>query len=167
MPNQNPEARLPKLHRTETPTIRHMLQLQLLEPVEYEVSPGRHRRVGAHLLFALGVEVYPAHLPFHLVEADVVEAFEACASYRPNAMVGNQEMLLPSHKNVLSLRNVVDGHRALSCLFLEWPKGIELGPMAEIHLVIGAPVLVFSEKAILRANDLALEVGCERGVVLG
>jgi hypothetical protein len=144
-----------------------MLQLQLLEPVEYEVSLGRHRGTGAHLLFALGVEVYPAHLPFHLIEADVVEAFEACASYGPNAMVGHQEMLLPPHKNVLSLRNVVDGHRALSCLLLERPKGIELGPVAEIHLVVGAPVLVLGEKAIFRADDLALEVGCERGMVLG
>ena len=113
------------------------------------------------------MKVYAADFALDLIEADVIEALEACACYRLHPMVGNQEMLLPPHKDILFLGDVVDRHGASPRLLLVWTKCIKLGPVAEIHLMVGAPVLVLREEAILRPDNFAFKIGRERGMILG
>lgn len=74
-----------KLHRPHAPPIIHMPQFQLL------------------VSLALGVEIDSTHTSFNLVEAYIVETFEACACNSLDAMVGHQKVLLPSHEEVLAL----------------------------------------------------------------
>lgn len=76
-------------------------------------------------------------------------------------------MLFPPHKDVLFLSYVVDGHRTSTRVFLKGAKGVELGPVAKVHLMVSTPILVLSKEVVLRADDFALEVGCERRVVFG
>lgn len=75
-------------------------------------------------------------------------------------------MLFPSHEDVFSLGHIRNGDRAPSSVLLVWPECAELGPMTEIHLVIGTPVVVLGEKVMFGSNDLALEVGCESRMIL-
>lgn len=126
-----------------------MLQLQLLK------------------LFAFGVKIYSANFSLDLVEADVVETFERGPSDGSNAVVRDQEMLFPPHKDVVSLRKVSDGHWALSSHLLVRPKGAKLGPMAEIDFGIGAPVIMLGKEIILGTDDFSLKVGGECWVVFG
>lgn len=74
-------------------------------------------------------------------------------------------MLFPSHEDVFSLGYIRNGDRAPSSVLLVWPEGAELGPMTEIHLVIGTPVIVLGEKVMFGSNDFALEVGCESRMI--
>lgn len=120
-----------------------------------------------HILFAFRVEVDSTHFALDLVEADIVEALKAGPGDRAYAVVRDEEMLLPTHENVLPLRNITDHHRALARLLLEWAEGVELAPMAEIDLVGGAPALVAGDEAIFGANDFALKVCRQGGVILG
>ncbi len=114
------------------------------------------------------MEVDTADLPAHLVEADVVEALEARAVDRPNSVVRDQEVFLPPHEDVLPLIQVLDHCRpALFRLLEVRPEGGELVPVVEIDLLAGAPSLVLGDEAVFRANDLALKVCRERGVVVG
>lgn len=55
------------------------------------------------VLLALGVEVDPADAAVTLVEANVIEALEAGARNRLDAVVRNQEVLFPAHEDVLTL----------------------------------------------------------------
>lgn len=75
-------------------------------------------------------------------------------------------MLLPPHENIFLLGNIVNRNRPPACLLLERPEGVKLGPVVEINLMIGAPVLMFGKEAIFGADDLALEVCREGWMVL-
>lgn len=61
------------------------------------------------ILFAFCVEIYPAHRPRRLVEADVIESFEARSSDRFDTVVGYKKVLFPAHEEVLSLLIVLQG----------------------------------------------------------
>lgn len=78
MPHNVRYPGLPEFHSAKAPSIWDMLQLQFLES-EGAVSWVHATYLGAYLLLALRMEVYPTHLAFDLVEAYIVEAFEACA----------------------------------------------------------------------------------------
>ncbi len=54
-------------------------------------------------LLALCVEIDPANSSLNLIEANIVEPFEARTTDCSNSMIGNQEVLLPSHEDVFSL----------------------------------------------------------------
>lgn len=119
------------------------------------------------VLFALGVEVYPADFSLDLVEADVVEALETRAGYGPNSMIGDQKVFLPSHEDMFSLGGVSNQHGALACLLLEGTEGREFGPMTQVDLYIGTPIIMLREEGVLRPNDFALKVRREGRVVFG
>jgi hypothetical protein len=55
------------------------------------------------ILFTLGMEVDPTDAAVALVEANVIEPFEACTIDCLDAVVGNQEVLFPAHENVFAL----------------------------------------------------------------
>jgi hypothetical protein len=77
-----------------------------------------------------------------LVEANIVEAFETGTSYRPYTMVWHQKVLLPSHENILSLRQPMDMAVAFARLLLKRPESIELCPVLQIDLIGGAPIFM-------------------------
>lgn len=125
-----------------------MLQLQLLKP------------------FALRVEIYPTNFPLDLVETDVIETLKACTRYSANAVIRHEEMFLPAHEYMFSLRSITDQDRTLPGLFLKGAEGAELSPVVQINLTVRSPVVMLSKETVLGPDDLALEVGCECWVIL-
>lgn len=49
------------------------------------------------------MEIYAANFTLQLVEADVVESLKTRSADRPDTVIRDKEMLLPSHKDILSL----------------------------------------------------------------
>lgn len=76
-------------------------------------------------------------------------------------------MFLPPHEYVFPLSAVPNGDGALSCLFLEGTESRELGPMAQVHLTVRPPVVMFGKEAVLGSDDLAFKVRCEGRMVFG
>jgi hypothetical protein len=113
------------------------------------------------------MEVNPANRPLNLVEADVIEALETGPTDRSHPVIWNQEVFLPPHEYVLSLRHSGDVKVALPGLLLKWPESGEFGPVLQIYFISRAPVLMLSEKCVFRANDLSFEVCSEGWVVFG
>lgn len=72
------------------------------------------------------MEVYPGNFTLQLVEANIVKPLKARSRYGPHPVIGNEEVLLPTHENVLTLRNIVDGNRTPSCVLLVLLKRFEL-----------------------------------------
>ena len=113
------------------------------------------------------MKIDPANFALELIETDVVESFETCTSDGADSMIGHKEVFFPAHKDALLLRSIGDQHWALSRVFLIRPERAELGPVTEVHLGICPPIVMVRREAILRANNLTLEVRCESRVVLG
>lgn len=76
-------------------------------------------------------------------------------------------MLLPSHENVISLCQVRDGDGTLAGYLLVWPESAKFGPVADVHFVVCAPVVMLGVEVVLCANDFSLEIGGQCWVVLG
>ena len=101
-------------------------------------------------LLAFTVKVNAAHLPLHLVEADVVEALEARPIDCPDTVVGNEKVLLPAHEDVLPLVHVLDVRLpALAHPLMVLPECGELGPVGDVDLLVCAPALVLGDEAVL------------------
>lgn len=125
-----------------------MLELQLLE------------------FLAFGMEINTTDGPGFLVEANVVETLEAGPIYGPHSMVRYKETLLPAHENIFFRSKIGNGDiTTLSYRLGVGPEGSEFVPVGHVNLVGCAPVWVIRQKPIFRADDLAFEKGCERGVV--
>jgi hypothetical protein len=107
-----------------------------------------HSRTGSDVLFAFCMEIDPADRPLNLVEADIVEALETCATYSSYSMVRDQKVFLPPHEYIFSLRQAWNMKMPLSRILLEGSESRELGPMREVRLVRGAPVLMLCKKRV-------------------
>ena len=112
------------------------------------------------------MEVYSADGPLHLVETDVVEALEARAADGPHTVVRHEEVLLPSHEDVLALADVFVSEVRLLRLFGERPPSWEARPMLHVRLVRRSPGFVLGLKCVLGPDYLAFEERCEGWVVL-
>jgi hypothetical protein len=107
------------------------------------------------------MKVDPANLAAQLVKTDIVEPLEARPVDRPHAVIRDEEVLLPAHKDVLAVGHVFDhdvAAAALLHLLLEGPEGLELGPVRQVCLVAGAPRRVLRVESVLCPDYLALEV---------
>jgi hypothetical protein len=111
------------------------------------------------------MEVNPAHAPNPLVKADIIEALETRPRNRAYPVVRDEEVLLPAHEDVLSLRQVGDVQVPPPRSLAEGPERLELRPVLQVHFVRRAPVVVLGEEGVLRPDDLALEVGRQGWVV--
>ena len=161
-------ASLPELYSAHTASVFDMLELKLLEPI-YKVSYGMTQlqmTLGSNALFAFGVEVDAVHDTFNLVEANIIKAFKACAVDRPDAVIRNQKVLLPAHKNILLLQVVFDGKISLLRLLLKRTKRRKFGPMRHVNAVVGTPGLVLCIEAILGPDNFALKVRGQCRMVL-
>lgn len=105
------------------------------------------------------MEVDAVDVARHLVEADVVEAFEAGAGDLAHAVVGHEEGFLPAHEDVLALGGVLEVEVGLLGLLREGPPGGEAGPVLHVGLVGGAPGGVAGLEGVFRTNDFAFEKG--------
>src|SRR5262249_26216892 len=109
-----------EFHSTAYPPVRHVLKLQLLVP------------------FAIRVEVDPGDATCNLAEANVVESFEASAGYRLDAVVGDQELLLPPHEYVFLLDEVLEAVVGLLRGGGVWLVRGEPAPVLVIDFRVGA-----------------------------
>lgn len=103
----------------------------------------------------------------HLVEADVVEPFEARSVDLPHTVVWHKKVLLPAHEDVLATCPVLAVKVRSFGLSCEWAPGGEAVPMLHVCTLVGSPILMLGDKAISGPNDLAFKVGCQTGVVFG
>lgn len=118
-------------------------------------------------LLTLGMEVDPADGAVHLVETDVVEAFEACAVDLPHPVVRDKEGLLPSHEDVFALVEVLQVEVFFLGVTREGSEGREARPVLHIGSVGRAPGGVLGAEGVVRTDDFAFEIGCQAWVVFG
>lgn len=111
------------------------------------------------------MEIDTANAAHLLVKADVVEALEAGAVDSAHPVVGDEEVLLPAHEDVLLVVQVWDVHGSLSGALGVGPERRELVPVIQVNLLTGAPVMVVRDEVVLGPDDLALEVGRQGWVV--
>ena len=108
------------------------------------------------------MEVDAAHSARHLVETDVVEPLKAGAGDGAYAMVGHEEVFLPSHKDVFALGEVaICKVRSFRLLGERSPRR-EPGPVVHVSFLCGTPRLVTSLERMLGANDFSFEK-CRQG----
>ena len=112
------------------------------------------------------MKVDPAHFAFQLIEADVIKSLEARTGDGSHAVIRNQEVFFPAHKDIFPLRNVLNCDASFPGLFVKRSEGAELAPVTHVRLVIGSPVLVKGFKTIFGADDFALEKCCKCWVIL-
>ncbi len=102
----------------------------------------------------------------HLVEADVIEALETGSGDGADAMIRHEEILLPPHEEVLSLRKILEAEIRPLRLLRQRPPCLKPTPMLHIDFVVGAPLGMARLKGILVSNYLALEVGGESRMIV-
>ena len=113
---------------------------------------------GIDILFAARVEVDSRYRAITLVEADVVEAFKTSSSDGFDLVIWDQEVLFPSHKQMLALCVVlaceVGRFGVLSKRFPGW----ETSPMLHVNLFCRAPFWMCSAERVFSTDDLAFEI---------
>lgn len=109
-------------------------------------------------LLALSVKVNALYATGHLIEANVVEAFETCATDGAHAMVWHQEVLFPAHKQMFLLHPVLGHQFRTRGVFREWFVRGEACPVLAINLLVGAPFRMLCYKGVFAADYLALKV---------
>lgn len=111
------------------------------------------------------MEIDTAYGALDLIETDVVEPFETSARYSSYAVVGDEEIFFPSHKNMLALSKVTVCEVGPLRLLGKWLPGRETRPMMNVCLLIGSPFLVTSLECMLGANNFAFEECCQSRVI--
>lgn len=111
------------------------------------------------------MEIYTTNASFLLVETDIVEAFETGSINGADTMVGNEEVFLPTHENVLSLSQVRDSDGSLSYLFGVLSECCEFAPVTQIDFIRCTPARVLCDKFVFTADNLALEIRRQRRVI--
>lgn len=104
------------------------------------------------------MEINPTDFSLHLIETNVIKSFKACSSDCFDPMIGNKEMFFPPHEYVFVLMDILDPDRAPASLIRKLLECRELRPMAEVNLLIGAPVFVLCIKAIFGTNDFPFKI---------
>ena len=129
------------------------------------VEKAKTARKSIDLLLTFRMEIYPAHRPLDLIEADVVKPFETGAHDLTHTVVRHKEGFLPAHENVLTLRAVLVMEVGLLGLFCERAPGGESAPVLHVCVLCRAPRGVTCLEGVSRSNDFAFEVGCQGWVV--
>lgn len=105
------------------------------------------------------MEVYSTDTALLLVEADIVEAFEAGTVEGSNPVVWYQEVFLPAHEDILALTEVWYCHPSTFLHVLAvFPKCRELAPVTMVNLFRCAPVLVSCYKVVSATDNLPFEI---------
>jgi hypothetical protein len=112
------------------------------------------------------VEIDAGNGPLNLVEADVIESFETGTAERAYTVVGDQELLLPPHEDILTLRQAWDLEVQLPGVLVVWAEGGKFGPVLEVYQVRRAPVWMLGEEGVFGANELSFKIGREGRVIV-
>ena len=91
------------------------------------------------ILLTLRMEVYPADLTLPLIKTYIVEPLETRSRDRPDPMVRHEEVLLPSHEDVIALRVILEREVGRLGRFGQWPPGGEARPVLEVDFLGGSP----------------------------
>jgi hypothetical protein len=142
-----------------------VLQIQLLEPVVLSAFSILAKTLDS--LLALSMEVDALDATRELVEADVVEAFEARTAYSPDSVIRDEEILLPSHEQMLLLIQVLRHLFLARGVFGYRLVCIEAPPVLPVDLFVGAPFRMLCNEGVFASDDLAFEVRCQAWVVFG
>ena len=112
------------------------------------------------------MEIDATNCSLHLVEADEVEALEACARYAADSMVRDEKVLLPSHEEMFSLRIIAVAESVLLRLFGQWTPSGKAVPMLHINFNIGAPLRMTGLKGVLVPDNLAFKIRSQGRVLV-
>ena len=96
---------------------------------------------------------------FYLIETDIVEPLEARSGYLPHPMIRYEEILLPAHEQMFTLRIVSVCEISFLGLFGEWSPRLEPRPVLHIGFFVGAPGFVLCLECVFCANDFSFEKG--------
>lgn len=113
------------------------------------------------------MEVNPTDTAGHLVKADVVKPFEARPGYGADSVIRYQEVLLPSHEYVFSLRIILIAEIGYTRLARQRFPCRESAPVLHVGFLRRTPLLMPGLEGVLGANDLALKVCGEGWVIVG
>ena len=129
----------PKLHGTDTPSILHMLQIQLL------------------ILLTLRMEINSTDTPINLIKTNVIEALEAGACDCLDAVVWHEEIFFPAHEDVLALLVVFQCEGWRFGGFCQRAPGREARPVLQVDFFRGAPGGVSGFEEVFGADYFAFE----------
>lgn len=135
----NPNTASPKLHSTNTPSILHMLQIQLL------------------ILLTLRMEINPTNTPINLIKTNVVKTLETRTRDRLHAVVRHKEVLFPAHEDMLALLVIFQREGGRFGGFGKRAPGREARPVLEVDFFRGAPGGVCGFEEVFGADDFAFE----------
>lgn len=108
-------------------------------------------------LLALCMEIYPADCSFNLVEADVVEPFEARPRDSPHAMIRDEEVFFPPHEDVFSLGEIAVREVGSLSLFSQRAPGRKPRPVIHVSPLRCAPFFVTGLEGVFGSNDFSFE----------
>lgn len=111
------------------------------------------------------MEVDTADRSLHLVETYVVKSLKASARDRPNPMIRDEEIFLPSHEHVLTLGKIAVCKIGPLGLFGQRFPRRKPRPVMYIGFLIGAPCFVASLECMLCSDDFAFEKRSQGRVV--
>lgn len=111
------------------------------------------------------MEVYTAHSSLNLIEADIIEPFEAGTWDRPYSMVGNKERFFPSHEYMFTLGEVAVCEIRSFGLFSQRTPGGKPRPMVQVCLFRGAPFLITSLESVFGADHFSFKKGSQGRVI--
>ena len=103
------------------------------------------------------MEINSIDAPRHLIEADIIEPFEARPHDLPHPMVRHEEFFLPPHEHVLPIRAVLIVKVGFLGLLREGPPGGKASPMPHVFFVARAPVGVSGLERVFGADYFAFE----------
>ena len=113
------------------------------------------------------MEIDPRDNPCNLIEANVVESLEARPVDLPHSGVRDEELLFPSHKEILPLRRIWIYEVGLARRPRESSERRKPLPVLHVHYCLRAPTRMFGHETVLGPDDLAVEVSRQGGVVGG
>lgn len=113
------------------------------------------------------MEINPAHIARHLIEADVIEPFKTRTQDLAHTMIGHEKRFLPTHEDILALRAVLVVKIRLLGLLCQRPPGGEACPVLHVGFVGGTPRRMASLEGVLGSNNLTFEVGGQGWVIGG
>jgi hypothetical protein len=129
----------PKLHSTDTSSILHMLQIQLL------------------ILLTLRMEINPTNTSINLIKANVIKTLETRARDRLHAVVRHEEVFFPAHENVFALLVVFERERRRFGGFGQRAPGREACPVLEVDFLRGTPGRVCGFEEVFGADNFAFK----------
>lgn len=125
---------------------------------------GKYRLV---IPFALCMEVDTADASLNLIEADIVEPFEAGTGDRSNPVIRDKEILFPPHENMFALCKVAVCEIGPLGLFGKRFPGWKSGPVVYVCLFVCTPFFITSLKSVLGSNYFAFKECGQGWVILG